>query len=278
MSSIKDFLAKYGITTHAMVAAWLSLCGLYAEDQTVHNYVNSTAISIYHTMPHWLEALIAGLIIPAIAFYRPGLSNYGKASLSKPASKIITTDTSAKVVAILMAVMLVPATLPLAGCGVSAAQIQADGSAVAQAIESIAALETQQGNSALAQQLTSAAQALQAATSNFQLGNSTAIINDAATALEVALAAIPATAVYAPLIPIAVAAIDTLIGSLGGSAAPSTAPTVTNPEVALKIAKLHAAGVGLVHHRMMRSIEGDFKAAWNKQVKASHLPPTLVVK
>lgn len=180
-----------------------------------------------------------------------------------------TLRNSAKVacVAIMCAVM----AFPITGCKVSDSQIRADGAAIAQAVQSIANLEQQQGNTALAQQLSAAAQALQAATSNYSSGSTLAIINSSAGALEVALAAIPATAAYAPLVPIAIGAIDILVADLGGTV--QTKPTA-NP----RLMQLKMQAATSVHHRMMRSPEGDFKSAWNDTVTSHNLPDSLKVK
>lgn len=187
------------------------------------------------------------------------------------------------VIALLIAA---PVTISATGCTTSASQVQQDGATIAQAIQQIAALETEQGNTALAQNLTTASQALEAATANYQTGSATAIIGDAATAVEVALAAIPTTAAYAPLVPIAVAAIDTLLSNIGTktttpAAAPAAAPSVfgahamvASPATRLVQIKANAPKIP---HRILRSPEGDFKSAWNAQaLKAGY--PILQVK
>lgn len=165
-------------------------------------------------------------------------------------------------------VALLVSTLCVTGCKPTASQVSADGAALAQSLNAIAALETQQGNAALASQLGEAAKALTAATANWQTGSAVADINDAATLAEIALAAIPTTAAFAPLVPIAVAAIDALLANVGGSTTATSSPAVGS---------VHAATPKL-QHRVLRSPEGDFKAAWNGQVKASNLSPSLLVK
>lgn len=171
--------------------------------------------------------------------------------------------------------VMTPVTMTVTGCPANAsAQVRADGAAIAQAITSIAALETQQGNTALAQQLTLAANSLAAATQNFATGSATAIITDAATALEVALAAIPVTAAYAPLIPIAVAAIDALLANIGAAPATPTAAAL-HSNVGARLASLK--GYKVPHH-FGRSKAYDFRAAWDGTVQAYNLPSSLAVK
>jgi hypothetical protein len=160
----------------------------------------------------------------------------------------------------LSAIILV-GTLPLCvantGCTVSVAQIKADGAAVAQAVSSIAAIE-QATDPALAAKLTDAANALLAITNNWTTGSSVALFNDAANAVEVVLALVPQTAAIAPLIPIAVAAIDILIANIN----PAQASLVK-----AKASYNPYRGKVVINHRFGRSVEGDFKATWNGVVK-----------
>jgi hypothetical protein len=155
--------------------------------------------------------------------------------------------------------------LTTTGCTVSAAQIQADGKALHEALLSVANIYTLTSPTAAAN-LVTAANALLAVTQNWQTGSSIAIFNDAANAVEVILAAIPQTAAIAPLIPIAVAALDILLANV-------------NPKASNAVA-LHAMaspkgnpyrGKATIKHRMGRSIEGDFKAAWNKAAAENRL-------
>lgn len=77
LQKIKSFLAQYNITTHSIVGVWFAAIAFYYDNQVFHDYVNKTAISIYNWMPHWLEGLIIGVVLPYIA-YRKGLSPTGK--------------------------------------------------------------------------------------------------------------------------------------------------------------------------------------------------------
>lgn len=139
----------------------------------------------------------------------------------------------------------------LAACnGPSAAQVQADGNAIATAINSIASLE-QATDPGLAAKLAAAAQALQAATANWQTGSTIADIQTAANVVTTVLSAIPQTAMYAPLVAIATAAVEVLIANISNQPVPTSAKS-------------------LVPHRFGRSVEGDFKAAWNTQSAALH--------
>jgi hypothetical protein len=156
----------------------------------------------------------------------------------------------------LIAILLLGA-LPLmtTGCTPSAAEIAADGNAVATALLSIAALE-QPTDPTAAANLTTAANALKAATANWTTGSPTADINSAATAVEVVLASIPQTAIYAPLVAITVAALDAILAATGVKSAEATASK--NPYHGM--AKIHRS---LLHP----TLEGAFKAAWKKAIK-----------
>jgi hypothetical protein len=151
------------------------------------------------------------------------------------------------------------------GCGVTPAQIQADGKALDEALLSIANVYTLTNPTAAAN-LVAAANALLAITQNWQTGSSIALFNDAANVVEVALAAIPQTAVFAPLVPIAVAALDILVANVNptGSSA-VTLHTMASPQ------GNPYRGKATIHHRIGRSLEGDFKAAWNKTVEENKL-------
>jgi hypothetical protein len=153
-----------------------------------------------------------------------------------------------------MIALLFLAIVPVTGCAVTAAEIQADGAAVGKAMLSVAEIE-ESTNPALAQNLTLAANSLIAATANWQTGSSTAIINNALNVAEVALAAIPQTAAIAPLIPIAEAALDILVANINPNAVSTTHLTARY-------------SLPSIHHRLGRSPKGDFISAWNGVVNA----------
>lgn len=152
-------------------------------------------------------------------------------------------------------------------CNITANQIKEDGQAVANAVLAIAKIEAPI-NPELAANLTTAANGLIAVTSTWTQGSSVAIFNDAATVLEVALGAIPETAAIAPLIPIAVAAIDLLIANIGN---PSPAITPDAVKVTMFRVEQHAAinpnpyrGKAVIPHSHWRSMKDDFISAWDK--------------
>jgi hypothetical protein len=148
------------------------------------------------------------------------------------------------------------AVLGTSGCTTTAAQMAADGKAAGEAALQVALLIE---DPAKAADVTMAANGLISATSNWQSGSTTAYINDAAGVLEIALAAIPQTAIIAPLIPLAVALLDTIIANTTQAASAGAMKALAPNPYRSKAA---------IHHRFLRSQEGDFKAAWNAVVSA----------
>lgn len=173
-----------------------------------------------------------------------------------------------------VALLLLPLTI-ITGCVPAATQIAADGKVVGQAMLSIAAIE-QVSNPALAANLTAAANGIIAATSNWTTGSTLALVNDAAQVAEVALAAIPQTAAIAPLIPIAIAALDIIIAQAGAP----TANVATAVTAHMRTAPIINQYRGRAHisHRPFRSIEGDFTATWNSEAKKHPALASAVLK
>jgi hypothetical protein len=170
-----------------------------------------------------------------------------------------------------IALLLLP-IMAFTGCVPAATQIAADGAVVAQAMLNVAAIEAVT-NPQLAQNLTTAANALKAATANWTTGSSLAIVNDAAQVAEVALSAIPETAAIAPLIPIAMAALDIIITEAGG---PSPAPSVSANVVAPSINPYR--GKYKISHMPLRSPKGDFESAWNGEAKKHSALASAILK
>lgn len=165
------------------------------------------------------------------------------------------------------------AVVPMTGCGT--ATLIADAQAVANACLSIAKIE-QTASPTLADNLTAAANALIAATTGWTSGSPTAIINDAAIVVQAALAAIPETAAIAPLIPIAIAALDIILANTQPSPAPSAAvlqaraAAATNPYAptakAIESALNHRS---FTHWTKTGNLRPAFTSMWNKTAKST---------
>lgn len=213
----------------------------------------------------WHVALL-GALVPVLLFLK-------QSPLPPDDSTPPPANTAGKIVSLLLIALLIPLSLPMSGCTVSSGQIAADGQAVAQASLSIAA-QIAPTNPTLAAQITTAANALAAITSNWQTGSKLQVFNDATNALEVVLAAIPLTAPFAPLVSIAVAAIDVLIANASqGSAGPTPVRASASPALLA-----YRATAPHIKHRLLRSPEGDFKAAWNEAVKSNALQPSMALR
>lgn len=158
-------------------------------------------------------------------------------------------------------------------CHITAAQIQADGKAVGEAILQIANLPLVQADPTLASELKLAAQGIIDATSNWQDGSPTVILEDAENAVVVALNLIPLTAPYASLVAIAFAGLNLLIANT--KTQPQQAAASSSLEKASIV--LHAAKANLtgspwfgqadikIHHNNLRK---GFEDAWNADVAA----------
>jgi hypothetical protein len=159
-------------------------------------------------------------------------------------------------------------------CKITDKAIQADGAAVASAVNSIV-LALAATNPTLATELTKAADTLVAATSGFTTGSVTTDINTAATAIEAILAAIPVTVPYAAFVAIAVTALDILIANI------QTQPTQTNDTVDNAVVlKAHIAtlpanpfrGQVSIHRHFAEGPRSALVRTWNDEVDVNPQP------
>lgn len=176
----------------------------------------------------------------------------------------------------LMALLLV-GTMPMQGCTVTSAQIQADGQAIAQALDNVAN-QLEAANPDLAAKLHTSASSISAITANWQTGNALVEFNNVANAAEIVLSEIPITAPYAALVSIAVAAIDILVANVNPNTPLASSRAAARGPSGAALAEYRYRGEQMIHHRMLRSKEGDLKAAWNDTVKTQNLDPSLALK
>lgn len=155
-------------------------------------------------------------------------------------------------------------TLSTTGCEVSAAQVKADGAAIAPALRSIAALEP-----AMATQLNASADGIVAATANWTSGSATNVINSLAAGAEALLSGIDPNSPAAVFVAIAVTAMDVLLASI-----PPPTVTVDAVKVHTTPMKVYTGPRAVIKHHRGHSPEYDFKTTWNDAVKAN---PTLHV-
>lgn len=288
MQTIKSFLTSYSITTHSVVAAIASLIGAYYAVPQFH----ALALLVYGSVPGWAQTAIMAALALYLR-YSTGLSAQGKLAVAADSAKAQPEATTAivacaakapdvhtdlhvasatqKMVSVALCLTMFSTLLPMAGCSQSTAQIAAEGKAVSNALLMVANIENG-ADPAVGERLTQIANSIAAITSNWQTGSSEALFNDAANAAEVVLAQIPQTAIIAPLIPIAVAAIDLLIETIHPPASPAASGAVELSSVALSAHTAHIANPykgAKIKHRLFRSKAGDIKAAWN-EVTAAH--------
>jgi hypothetical protein len=158
-------------------------------------------------------------------------------------------------------------------CKITAAQIQADGLAVGNAILQIAnAIKAT--DPTLSAELTTAANGLIAATANWQEGSATAILEDAENAVIVALNLIPLTSPYAPLVAIAFAALNILLANTMTQPAQAAASSLSRVSIVTHMAESNPShspwyGQAKISHEFLRPLRKDFEAAWNGAVKAN---------
>jgi hypothetical protein len=156
-------------------------------------------------------------------------------------------------------------------CKITAAQIQADGQAVGNAILQIANLPLVKADPTLSEELTAAANGIIAATANWTEGSPTAILEDAENAVVVALNLIPLTAPYASLVAIAFAGLNLLIANTTTQPAQAAASgSIEKAMIVLHAAKANPTGSQWygkadipVHHNNLRK---GFEDAWNGAV------------
>lgn len=197
------------------------------------------------------------LLLTAI-FGAAGIHGTVKSLLLKPTAG---AGGQQKLGALMLCAVLLMGTIPVTGCSVSTKQIAADAQAVAAvALQIGTALEPTY--SAIAKQVETAANDVMAVAKALGSGTSTVQqLTAVMSALYVIMAAIPQTAAIAQFLPIIVTGIEAVysaIAALNGNY--SAAP--------LKIAGNPYHGMARIHHRIGRSIDGDFRASWNAAVQA----------
>ncbi|WP_420237628.1 hypothetical protein ACOBR2_18825 [Telmatobacter bradus] len=176
------------------------------------------------------------------------------------------STTSVKLGAWLLVALLLPAGV-LTSCTVTASQLKSDAQALATALTDLAAVLTTE-DSATASKLEVAAESLTAVVDNWDTSSSMGELNTAAVGVETVLAGISATSKYEPLVAIAVAAVDVLLQSTSTAHVQARLADVNSD----RLAQLRAEGKKAVMHRLLRSRQGDFKAAWNKVIMDEKLP------
>lgn len=150
-------------------------------------------------------------------------------------------------------------------CKITAQMIVADGAAVGQALENLAA-SIQPADPTLAAELTKAGQAIIEATKNWTDGSPINIVIDAENAAIAVLNVIPVTSPFAPLVAIAFAALNLLISN-AQTQTQQTGNAIADAHTLLA----HAAktqspwqGKAKIEHNPFHSARKNFENTWNK--------------
>lgn len=70
MQAIKKFIANHSALAHMLVVVWGFLAGFYFDNATAHAYIDTVALNLYNSTPHWLQGAIVGLVIPLITYWK----------------------------------------------------------------------------------------------------------------------------------------------------------------------------------------------------------------
>lgn len=195
------------------------------------------------------------------------------ATSQQPSQRVGASSGTAKLGAWMLIALTVSATLPTTGCVASTSELQSDATALASALNNLAAV-IQASDATAANDLKTAAAALTAAAQNGITGQAWEQALNAATAgVEVVLSAIPVTAPYAALLSIAVAAAEAIIANTASGRTQLKAEGTVN---SANLLWYERTGRGLLRHRFGRGPAGDFKASWNAEAAASGIAGVAV--
>lgn len=186
--------------------------------------------------------------------------------VGESASRRAGASTTTKLGAWMLIALALSATLPATGCTASTSELQSDATALASALNNLAAV-VQTSDATVASNLKKAAAALAAAAQSGTTGPEwEQALNAATSGAEVVLSAIPITAPYAALLAIAVAAAEAIIANTvsGGTQMKAEAPGNN-----ANLLWYSRTGRGLLKHRFGRAPAGDFKASWNAEATAT---------
>lgn len=66
MDALKQWLASHSITAKTFASAWIFIDALFYASQPFHDYV----MNAYSALPKGIHGLLAGVVIPALIFWR----------------------------------------------------------------------------------------------------------------------------------------------------------------------------------------------------------------
>jgi hypothetical protein len=155
-------------------------------------------------------------------------------------------------------------------CKPTAAEIKADGAAVGDALEQIAALPLLKTADPTADAaLEAAGEGIITATANWQTGSTTAVIEDAENAAVVALNLIPVTTPYAGVVALAFAALNILIANISTQPAQAAASgSMAKLMIVMKAANANPTNSPWFGKANIELNHGNFRKGFEDQWKA----------
>lgn len=85
LQKISNFFAQFNITKHTLVVLYTGLFTLFQTNDAFKTY----ALNVYGMFPHWLSAMVVGLIVPLFTFYHLGLTAPAQAAVSNTVKSIV---------------------------------------------------------------------------------------------------------------------------------------------------------------------------------------------
>lgn len=255
---MKAFFAKYSGVTHTLAVIWAFLIAAYAGSDQVSAAVNSSALAVYHSMPHSLATVVsAGFAIVASlwAFYRNGMNQNAAANGS-------IGGQAAKAAPIVLGMLFLGLLLPLAGCNA-----QQTGAELVTALgTAVASLETIEGNSVAAVKVQTDTTAAAAAFTNWKAGTPAQDVIEALNLVEDDLNLLPVSPQDQALVDLGIGVVDELLALL-----PAPASTVQPAVYRGSVQMLQASDVKHRHPKLKKPVKSvkEFKKQWNAIV-ATH--------
>jgi hypothetical protein len=66
ITSVKQWLANHSLSSKTVATVWVFVVSMWYTQPAFHDYV----LGIYNTLPKGLHGLIAGVVVPALIFWK----------------------------------------------------------------------------------------------------------------------------------------------------------------------------------------------------------------
>lgn len=94
MNAIKDWFMAHSVSAKTVSSAWLFLLGMYYASPPFHDYI----LDAYNALPRGVHAFLAGVLIPALIFWRTTHSTSVTATIEDGAAGTASVKASATIV------------------------------------------------------------------------------------------------------------------------------------------------------------------------------------